>query len=421
MIHLKNGIWINPNTFKFTASDLWIEEGENGKLSFEMPANTENCKSIDCSGKFITRAFANGHHHVYSALARGMHPPKKSPENFTETLEYIWWVLDQCLDYEMIRASALTTAIACAKHGCTFVIDHHASPNSLIGSQEIIAKAFEEIGVGHLLCYEITDRYGESKAKEALDETDSYLQNHQGLVGLHASFTVEDNTLKESIKLAQKHKTGIHVHVAEDIADGKHALEQYGKSVVERFRDFEMLDLQKNIFAHGIHLNKTERELIAQSTTYMVVNTDSNLNNRVGIFNSKGLGNRIMLGTDGMHSDMIKSTQTALFAGQNFDQISWLDAYQRLQNAHTYLNSNQFKGDNENNVIVLDYDSPTELTPDNFLGHFFFGFESRHIQHVISSGKLIVENRILKTADEESILKESHKIAHFLWNKMQKM
>ncbi|MCF6185697.1 MAG: hypothetical protein L3J56_13945, partial [Bacteroidales bacterium] len=158
MILLKNATFIDYKTLEFKQTDILIEEGKNGKISFSNNLDEKNAEIIDCAGKIVTKSFAVGHHHVYSALARGMGAPKKNPENFYEILKYIWWTLDKSLDKDMIKASALATAIACAKAGSTFVIDHHASPNFIEGSTDIIAEAFDRVGVSHLLCYEITDR-----------------------------------------------------------------------------------------------------------------------------------------------------------------------------------------------------------------------------------------------------------------------
>jgi len=105
-----------------------------------------------------------------------MPAPKKSPSDFFEILKYIWWNLDKALDKEMIEASALATAMACAKAGATFVIDHHASPNFINRSLEVISNAFEKVGISNLLCYEITDRDGKEKATQGLDETENYLK-----------------------------------------------------------------------------------------------------------------------------------------------------------------------------------------------------------------------------------------------------
>lgn len=186
---LKNARFVNWQTLEINDGNILVEEGPEGKIFFQgtgLPEKKE-VETIDCSGKIVTKSFAVGHHHIYSALARGMGAPKKNPENFFEILKYIWWTLDKSLDKEMIEASALSTAIACAKAGSTFVIDHHASPFFIDGSLEVISEALNKVGLGHLLCYEITDRDGLDKADLGLAETEKFLQNNQGLIGLHAS------------------------------------------------------------------------------------------------------------------------------------------------------------------------------------------------------------------------------------------
>ncbi|PKP19789.1 MAG: amidohydrolase, partial [Bacteroidetes bacterium HGW-Bacteroidetes-21] len=177
MILLKNATFIDWKTLEFSKTNILVEEGANGNISFvnaDHPSLTEAGNTIiDCKGKLVTKSFVVGHHHVYSAMATGMGAPKKTPTNFQEILKYVWWTLDKCLDKDMIEYSALTTAIACAKAGTTFVIDHHASPNAVDGSLEIIANAFDRVGVSHLLCYEISDRDGREIAEKGLEETEN--------------------------------------------------------------------------------------------------------------------------------------------------------------------------------------------------------------------------------------------------------
>ena len=126
-----------------------------------------------------------------------------------------------------------------------------------------------------------------------------------------------------------------------------------------------------------------------------------------------------MLGTDGMHSDMLQSAKFAFFAGQNTDIIDYKTTYERFRNVHRYLKINGFKGDGENNLVVLDYKSPTPINKDNFFGHFLFGFNSAMITDVISNGKLIVKNRIVQTVDEDDVIGKSSEIAKKLWKKMR--
>lgn len=417
---LKNTTYINWETLAFSKTNILVDEGKNGKISFldELPVNDSNMVVIDCKGKFVTKSFAVGHHHVYSALSRGMPAPKKTPTNFKEVLQYIWWNLDKALDKEMIEASALATAIACAKAGSTFVIDHHASPNFIEDSLDIISQAFEKVGVDHLLCYEITDRDGLEKAEKGLLETENYIKNKQGLVGLHASFTVGNDTLKKAADLMEKHQSGIHIHVAEDAYDQKHSSATYQKRVVERLHDYGVLDSSKTILGHCLHVDKNEREIIKNSKAWVVQNTESNLNNNVGYFNAAGIGDRILLGTDGMHSDMIRSAQAAFFVGQGFDTIDFDSAYTRFRNTHKYLKANNFKGDGDNNLVVLNYDAPTEMKESNFFGHFIYGLSAKHVQHVISDGKILVKDGEVLTVNEEEIKLFTKEQANRLWLKL---
>lgn len=421
-ILLKNATYIDWKTLEFSQRNILVEH-DNSAIQFvdndDQIANKANLEVLDCTDKLVTKSFAVGHHHVYSALSRGMGAPKKNPENFYDVLKYIWWTLDKCLDLEMIESSALVTAIACAKAGSTFVIDHHASPFAVNGSLETIAKAFDKVGVSHLLCYEISDRDGLKIAKEGLDETELYLKNHQGLVGLHASFTVGDETLSQAIELMNSLNSGVHIHVAEDLYDQEFCIKKYGKRVVNRLNELGALKSSKTILGHCLHLDEDEKDIIRNSPCWVVQNTDSNLNNNVGYFNSEHLGSNIMLGTDGMHSDMLQSVKSAFFVGQGFDTISYPGAYQRFRNVHRYLDANRFIGDGDNNLVVLDYNTPTEINQNNFLGHFIFGINSNHVSDVISKGKLIVKNRVIQTVNESEILEVSKERALCLWKKMQ--
>lgn len=421
---LKNATYIDWETLQFTNSDILVETGIDGKIEFISSHSSKGqfkCDGIiDCSGKLVMKSFAVGHHHAYSALARGMGTPKKNPENFVEILRYIWWNLDKCLDDEMVWYSALVTAMACAKAGSAFIIDHHASPNAIKNSLQIIADAFEKTGVSHLLCYEISDRDGMEKAEKGLEETENYLKKTQGLVGLHASFTLSDETIEQAVELMNKYDSGIHIHVAEDKADQEHCMSNFGKRVVNRLNDLGVLDSSKTILVHCLHLSDEERKIIKNSPVWIAENMDSNLNNRVGFFSSKMLGNRIMLGTDGMHSDMLQSAKSAYLSGLAHDDIDFQSAYSRLRNVHRYIKQNNYSGDGENNLVILNYDSPTELNSSNFFGHFIYGLNSNHIEHVISKGEIIVKNRIIQKIDEVEILQRSRELSMKLWERMGK-
>jgi len=420
-IFLKNTTYIDSETLSFKKGIIKVEDGLDGKISFVDKIADEKSadRIIDCTGKLVTKSFGCAHHHAYSALARGMNPPRENPENFYEVLNYIWWNLDKSLDPEIIRASALSTAIFCAKNGVTFVIDHHASPYSIDNSLSIIAESFEKIGISHLLCYEISDRDGFDIAERGLQETEEYLKKNQGLVGLHAGFTVGEKTMRKAALLAEKYETGIHIHTAEDALDQEISEKDYGKRLIERFLDYGFLENSKTILAHCLHLDENERNILATSKCWIAENVESNMNNNVGFFSGKNLS-RVMLGTDGMHSDMLRSAKSAFLVGNVFESLTISDTYSRFRNIHKYLSVSKFSGDSENNLVILDYNSPTEVNENNFLAHFLYGIDSSHVESVISNGRLIVEKRTLLTADESEILLFSREMGRKLWDIMSR-
>ncbi len=423
-LYLQNALFLDWRRLAVTTTDLAVEEGPLGGLrtgaAIPPPAQRDaGDRVLDCAGMLVTRAFGCGHHHIYSTLARGMPAPRKTPTNFSEILEYVWWHLDKRLDLEMIEASALAAAITSARCGVTFIIDHHASPFAVRDSLSTIAAAFDRVGVGHLLCYEISDRDGEGPREEGLAETDAYLSGGgQGHVGLHASFTVGDELLASAVELARKHDTGVHIHVAEDRADQDDALEKYGLRVVERLEKAGVLALPRSILAHCIHLSEHERDLVRRSGVWVVQNVESNQNNNVGLTGYGWMDGRVMLGSDGMHGDMLRSAQAAFLCGQATEGLGFDAVYARFRAVHDYLRAFGARGDTDNNLVVLDYDTPTPLTDENFPGHFVYGLDARHVRHVVAQGRLIVEDGRITTVDEEEVLAHARRMARKLWDKM---
>lgn len=419
-LYLKDAQFIDDRSFAITRTNLAIESGPAGTISLgaKIPGPDSlgaDERIIDCKGKFVTKSFGCGHHHIYSTLARGMPAPRNIPTNFTQILEYVWWHIDKRLDLEMIEASALASAIHCAKSGVTFVIDHHASPFAVEGSLETIARAFDRVGIAHMLCYEMSDRDGAETREKALAETDSYLSSGRaGHVGLHASFTVGEQLMRDAVALARKHQTGLHIHVAEDKADQEHCQANFGKRVVERLSDAGALELQKSILGHCVHLSAGERQLLQKSGVWIVQNVESNQNNNVGL-GSYGDFQRMMLGTDGMHCDMLRSAKAAFLSGQATEGIGFDTIYERFRNIHRYIQSTGTAGDSANNLVILDYDSPTDLTRDNFLGHFVYGIDTRHVAGVIAQGQVIVEDRKITTVDEQEVLSHAREMGRKLW------
>ncbi|MGA9276790.1 amidohydrolase family protein [Ilumatobacter sp.] len=250
-----------------------------------------------------TAGMVCAHHHLYSALARGMPPPPADPTSFLGVLENIWWRLDMALDLEIIEWSAKLGALEALEAGCTAIIDHHESPLAIEGSLSLIADACAEVGVRVNTCYGVTDRHGPDGAAAGLAENDRYLTDGgRGMVGVHAAFTCTDDTLAAAAELARKHDVGVHIHVAEGPDD---------VGAADRIRDLTRDDW---LLIHGVYLPDDHG---LRGT--IVHNPRSNMNNSVGYANPARFSNPIGLGTDGIGADMLAEFQLAYVAHRAAD------------------------------------------------------------------------------------------------------
>ena len=235
------------------------------------------------------------HHHLYSALARGMPAPPRTPSGFVEILELVWWRLDRALDLESIRWSAMLGALEALERGCTAVIDHHESPEAIEGSLTVIADACAEVGIRVNCAYGITDRHGADGALRGLAENERFLRDGgRGMVGVHAAFTCTDGTLEAAAGLAAELGVGVHVHVAEGPGDA---------DAMDRFRDLASDDW---MLVHGVHL--PDDHGLAGT---MVHNPRSNMNNAVGYARPARFANPVALGSDGIGADMLDEFRLA--------------------------------------------------------------------------------------------------------------
>ncbi len=265
---------------------------------------------IDAAGCEFRAGDVNAHTHLYSALAPlGMPPPREKPANFPQILERVWWRLDRALDAESIRAGARLYAAEALLAGTTTLIDHHESPNFIEGSLDVLADACQEIGIRALLCYGASERNGgRDEGRRGLAECARFLRENRrprvrGAVGLHASFTVSDATIREAGEIAHAHATIVHVHVAEDASDVQDARRRGHTGPLERLLALDALP-PGSILAHGVHLAEDQVRRCADLGLWLVHNPRSNRGNGVGWARALSASPRVALGTDGYPADM---------------------------------------------------------------------------------------------------------------------
>src|SRR5690606_7000442 len=304
--------WGEPNRV-LPDHAVYIAEGNMADLGprRELEERYAEAERLDARGPLLMPGNICAHTHFYGAYARGMAIPGPAPENFPQILERLWWPLDKALDRDSVRASALVCLVDAVKHGTTTLFDHHASPNFIDGSLDVIAEAVEQAGLRAVLCYEVTDRDGREKAEAGIAENRRFMQavrdhpRSRGTFGLHASLTLSDETLSQCVDQNPVGE-GFHIHVAEHEADEEDSLNRYGKRVLHRLRDLGVLG-PKTIAAHCVHIDDDERRLLLETGTWVTHQPRSNMNNAVGAMAFDTMvseGVRLCLGNDGFSNNM---------------------------------------------------------------------------------------------------------------------
>jgi len=245
----------------------------------------------------------NAHTHLYSALVPLFLPSEEQGgerREFLAILESLWWRLDRALDERSLRAAARLYVAEARLAGTDVLIDHHESPNFIEGSLDVIAGACQELGVSALVCYGATERNGGvSEARRGLEECRRFLMNNRrpfvrGAVGLHAAFTVSDETMRAAGRLCRELGAPLHVHVAADAVDARGFARLVANDAL----------VPGSILAHGVHLTEDEVRHADRLGCWLVQNPRSNEANGVGYPSALRASARVALGTDGFPSAM---------------------------------------------------------------------------------------------------------------------
>lgn len=438
LIHATLLTWGDPNEL-IEDGALLMEDGVIRAVgtSSELIARYPHTEQLDARGQLALPGGICAHTHFYGAYARGMAIPGPAPRNFPEILARLWWPLDKALDADAVRFSALVCLVDAIKHGTTTLIDHHASPNCIDGSLDVIADAVDEAGLRAVLCYEVTDRDGPEKARAGIAENARFLkaargrQRIAGTFGLHASLTLSDQTLEQCVAAASGLETGFHIHVAEHEADEEDCVRKSGERVVHRLNRLGILG-PKTIVAHAVHVDDRERAVLRDTQTWVSHQPRSNMNNAVGaaaLDQMLAEGMRVVLGNDGFSNTMWAEWKAAYLLQKVVHRDPRLapgDAIARIAMDHNArLAEVFFPGqtigrlvpDAAADVILVDYHPYTPLTVGNFPWHVLFGFEPSMVTATIVAGRVLMRDRVLLTLDEAQIAAAARAHAPQVWER----
>jgi putative selenium metabolism protein SsnA len=418
--------------------DRIVAVGSTADLASRYPA----AEQLDARGQLVMPGSICAHTHFYGAFARGMPIPGEPARNFVEILRKLWWRLDRALDEDGVRCSALVALVDAIRHGTTTLVDHHASPSFIDGSLDVIADEVIRSGLRVCECYEVTDRNGPEGARAGIRENVRFAKslsarNNPRLAssfGLHASFTVGDETLERCAAEAGDLGIGFHIHIAEDAADQVDAERRYGARVGRRLQARGVLG-ERTLSAHCVHVNDAEIATLAGTRTKVSHQPRSNMNNAVGTAPVRQMldaGVCVGLGNDGFSNNMFSEMKAAYLVHKSAagdPRAMPGDAVTRLAYENNASIASLFwprplgrlSPGAYADVILLDYRPYTPLTAGNLPWQIMFGVDGSHVTTTIVGGRVLMRDRQLLTLDEEAVAAKAREIAPRIWRRFEEI
>lgn len=389
----------------------------------------------DLGGAILMPGMISSHCHFYGQFVRGM-SLNQPVLNWQQVLSRMWWKVDKLLDEKQTYYSTMMGMIEGLKAGTTTYFDHQASPNFISGSLDVIEDAMRLVGGRGCLAYEVTDRDGRERALQGIEENRRYLKKVRqddrfaGLFGLHASYTLGDETLGLAAEAGKACNAGFHIHMAEAAADVSDSYKLYDMHVTERLERFGILN-EKTITAHNVHVAAPQFEIMRRTGITAAHNCQSNTNNAVGICPVVPLmeaGVHVALGGDGYTYDLftelgfasilqhIRTMDCTTFSGRQVLDMAFTNNQRLARNVFGY-DVGVLRPGSAADFLILDYDPPTPLNSGNVLSHMTSGF-SGHVHTVVVDGETVVENHKCTKVDEKEVFAACRQEAQRLWDAM---
>jgi 5-methylthioadenosine/S-adenosylhomocysteine deaminase len=364
----------------------------------------------------VMPGLVNTHTHAAMACFRGL----------ADDLPLMQWLQEHIfpveakLNRKMVYQSTVLSIAEMIKSGTTSFCDMYLFAKD-------VARAAADAGmrawIGEVLHDFPSPCYGKLESGFTyIDELFSMYADHPLLnitVDPHAVYTCSPDLLKKLKNIAEKHDALYAIHLSETDDEVKSSLENFGSTPVNLLENLGLLD-SKVIANHCVILDQQEIDLLARRGVKVAHCPESNMKLASGVApvpEMLGAGIAVGLGTDGSASnnnvDMFGEMNSAakLHKAHRLDP-TMITAAETLEMA-TIDGARVLDADNEigslvagkkADLIVLDLNQP-HLTPlYNIPSHLVYAARGADVVHSVINGKVVMQDRELKTIDEKTIL-----------------
>jgi putative selenium metabolism protein SsnA len=397
-----------------------------------------NAERLDGSGALLLPGLIDAHTHLYGALSHGMPTTGDPPHDFPQILERVWWRFDKSLRDDDVTVSAVVGSIASLRNGITTILDHHASPLAVPNSLSRLAEGVGQVGLRACLAYEVSDRDGSESRERGIAENRRFIQETQaaddpllkGLFGLHAVFSLSDETLRRCAEESADLNVGCHMHMAEHKPEVVKFAQNHDQSIAEFLAEVGILG-SKTVVAHTVHVDRDDILVLKESGTFNVHNPKSNMGNAVGISpvaEMMILGQPVGLGSDGFYDIPQEIIAAALLQTLGSGDPSSFSNQMALQMAYDHnvrfaeqvfgCQLGKISSGYAADLILVPYDPSTPLGKRNLTSHIISALSGGRVKTALVNGKLLLKDGDILGVDEERVMTKAREQAEQIWARL---
>lgn len=374
-------------------------------------------KIIDAEEGIIMPGMINTHSHLPMIAFRGL-----GEEGIKNRLFAYFFPLEgEKLSRDLIYKATIHGSIDMALSGVTTYADMYYHMDEM-------AKATKEIGIRGVLG-ETVIKFPVVDAKTpygGIEYAINFIEEYKNdelitpAFGPHAPYTVSKEKMQEITRLSEKYNVPVMIHVGE-FDDEDKRLNLKNRSVIEYMDSIGILN-SRVLLAHGIHLNEKDLDIIKKRDAAIAYNPMANAKGATGIARTYEMlekNIKVGLGTDGpMSSNQVDLFRTLSYASSmqrlkyNDRTIMTPDIVVRMATigGAEALNLDSKIGSIESgklaDIIIVETKSSNMMPNYDPFATLVFQANSSNVDTTIVNGKVIVEDKKLKTYDIEKNRKQ---------------
>ena len=412
-------------TILAVAPDVGDMEALDATETVDVAEAVDAAETLDASGALVMPGLVNAHTHAAMTLLRGYADDKPLDAWLREDI----WPVEAELTPEDIEVGAELGVLEMIRSGTTAFADMYFAMDRVA---DVVDRAGLRARLGHGA---VTVGKEEADARADVEESVAVAADLDGAADgrirtafmPHSLTTVGEEYLLEGLERAAEAGVPTHLHANETTDEVDPIVEERGVRPLEYADDLGALG-EGNFLAHGVHVEETEIDLLADTGTAVVHCPASNMKLASGmapVQRMREAGVTVALGTDGAASnndlDLFDEMRDAAMVGKlAANDASAVPAEAVVEMATAAgadalgLPGGRIAEGAAADLAVVDLDAP-HLTPvHDPVSHLAYAVRGSDVRHTVCDGRVLMRDREVLTLDAVAITERAERAAHDL-------